>query len=361
MESEVPKESPPPPEVVVPVSQPQPQPAKKPFKLNKWHVITVVLVVVICLQAFLYLSLTTDYNSLDSEHKALLREHVALEDDYSSLESSYASLQSEHSSLQSSYSSLQNSHSSLQASYNTLQSNYDALNENYQYLQASYNSFYSDYADLRSLLDQRTLHVDVTDFIRPYDPGVSNTVLSVTGGWSSPTNWNEFWADVEDMYFWVVNNIEYRSDGLFPVLPSTPSGSVYYREEMWQFPSETLDLRQGDCEDMAILLASMIRYYNGEEYWVECIEIQGYYGGHLAVQIPVTGDQLTILDPAGNYYTQTWYGSITDEDISVEINYWLSYWRSSLGSDVHVERVFSSYMDRSFSSTSEYTTWMYGR
>jgi hypothetical protein len=112
---------------------------------------------------------------------------------------------------------------------------------------------------------------------------------------------------------------------------------------------------------MAILLASMIRFYNGQEYWVECINIRGSKGGHVGVQMPVTGDKLTILDPAGNYYTHTWSGSIDHEDISTEITDWLNYWKSDCGSDVSVEKVFSDDLEKSFSSTSEYTSWMYNR
>ena len=369
MENEVSRELPP--IVLVPEFQPK----KRLFRLHKWHVVTVVLVAVICLQAFLYLSLTTRYNTLDSKYQPLLSEHVTLEDDYSSLQSDYDSLQSSYQGLQASwnsmkssydsmqatYSSLQSDYDSLEASYDSLQSSYSSLQTSYDTLQSSFDSYYSDYANLRNLINQRALHLDIMDFVTPDNPDVSNIVLSVTGGWSNPSNWNEYWSDVKKMYDWVVNNVDYRSDGLYPVLPSTPSGSVQYEKEMWQFPSETLDLRQGDCEDMAILLTSMIRSYNDGEYWVECILITGSLGAHAAVQFPVTGDKLTILDPAGNYYTQDLYGNLDSKGISTEINNWLNHWKPSLGSDVRVYRVFSSYMDRSFSSTSEYTTWMYNR
>ena len=112
---------------------------------------------------------------------------------------------------------------------------------------------------------------------------------------------------------------------------------------------------------MAILLTSMILSYNGEKYSIECIELTGSLGSHVGVQFPVTGNKLTILDPAGNYYTQTWYSSLTSEDITTEINNWLSHWRPSLGNDVRVYSVFSNTLVKSFSSTSEYVSWMYNR
>ena len=323
MEKEVPEESPP----SVPPAE------TKRFRLNKRHVVTIVLAVIISVQLVLYLSLTTRYNSLNSQHQSLLSEHATLEDNYGS----------------------------LQSGYDSLQTNYNSLKTSYDDLESSFDSLLSDYASLRSQINQRVLHVDVMDFVTPNDSAVKAVVLQVTGGWSNLSDWDEYWSDVKEMYDWVVTNIEYRYDGLFPILPSAPSGSVEYEMEMWQFPSETLNLRKGDCEDMAILLASMIGSYNEEKYWVECITIGGSLGGHVGVQLPVANDRLTILDPAGKYYTQTPSGDITNEDISTEINDWLNHWKPSLGGDARVLGVFSSYIDMSFSSISEYISWMYSR
>ncbi len=373
MGDEVPSEAPSP---AVPVEapvpqpepQPQPKPEKKPFRLNKWHVITVALVVIIGVQALLYLSLTLQFNSMDAEHRALVSEHTTMENDYSDLQSSYSSLEASHfalqanmSSLQADYGSLESSYNSLESSYSSLQSSRDSLQTSYDALQSSYSSYTAAYANLRDLINERALQLGVMDFVTPNDPAVNSIVLSVTGGWSDPSDWNEYWSDVKEMYDWVVNNVEYRYDGLAPILPVSPSGSVEYAPEMWQFPGETLDLRQGDCEDMAILLTSMILSYNGGDYWVEVIAITSSTSGHAAVQFPVSGDQLTILDPAGNYYTHDGGGSLSSRDISTEINNWLNYWKPAMGSDVRVDRVFSNTVDRSFTSTSEYTTWMYSR
>lgn len=47
---------------------------------------------------------------------------------------------------------------------------------------------------------------------------------------------------------WVIDNVKYISDTKEQGLP-----------EFWLFPAETLKLRKGDCEDGAILLASLMR------------------------------------------------------------------------------------------------------
>jgi hypothetical protein len=66
------------------------------------------------------------------------------------------------------------------------------------------------------------------------------------------------------------------------VLPSVMSGDVEYTTEMWQFPNETLSVGRGDCEDMAILLCSLVRGYS-QDYWAECVLILSSSAGHAAV------------------------------------------------------------------------------
>ncbi len=52
---------------------------------------------------------------------------------------------------------------------------------------------------------------------------------------------------VEDCYYWVARNIKYVPDYSLGV------------SEYWQYPSQTIQRRKGDCEDFAILLCSLIR------------------------------------------------------------------------------------------------------
>ena len=94
---------------------------------------------------------------------------------------------------------------------------------------------------------------------------------------------------------------------------------------------------------------------------VEVILIQGENGVHVAVQIPVTGNEIVILDPAGQYYTSDSLNHLTSKSIDEEIENWLNYWKPSLGDDVYVYRVFSDYIDQSFNSTEEYLDWMKNR
>lgn len=91
---------------------------------------------------------------------------------------------------------------------------------------------------------QRT---DIRDFVQPDNPDV----LAVYAE-SGPNIWSSL--------DWVCRNIGYRHD----------------MAEFWQFPSETLARREGDCEDASILLCSLLE--NFTDGYVVLGSYQGY--GH---------------------------------------------------------------------------------
>jgi chaperonin cofactor prefoldin len=281
---------------------------------------------------------------LEGNKTLLAQTQTWLQGNITYYESQIAALNSQIDSLNSQITSLQDEIDSLRAAINT-----------------TFQAYVDAYLNLRDKVNQRWNHINIQPFITPQDRAVRDIVYSITGGWSNQSDWNEYWKDVKAMYNWVVNNIEYRSDGLYPILPYDPSGDLDFWNEMWQFPNETLSLRKGDCEDMAILLCSMISCYGDMRYWVECIVIESSTEGHVAVQVPVSGYKLVILDPAGNYYSHDIWGNIAFNDITTEINKWLNYWKPQMGSDVYVARVFSDYIDKTFASTNEYIAWMYSR
>ena len=249
----------------------------------------------------------------------------------------------------------------LDSQITSLQNQITNLNAQIRDLQAEYNHYVTAYQSLRDKVNQRWNQINVEPFITPQDQAVHDIVYSITGGWSNPSDWDEYWTDVKAMYDWVINNIEYRYDGLYPILPDTPYGNLDFWDEMWQFPNETLSLMKGDCEDQAILLCSMIRCYSDLRYFAEVIIIESSTSGHAAVQMPVEGDKFVILDSAGNYYTHDFGGNISPTDISQEINNWLNYWKPEMGNDVYVDRIFSDYIDKTFTSTNDYISWMYSR
>ncbi len=216
----------------------------------------------------------------------------------------------------------------------------------------------NQYVGLKQQVDVRLglTPEDRQSFITPTDSLVSAKVLEVTGGYSEDVN--EYWRDCERLYRWVVSNISYSSDSYMPLLPEIISGELIWWQEYWRIPEETLGDETGDCEDMALLLASMLLNYNEGEYPIWLLEISSSvpeYKGHMAVAFPVQGGNLAILDPAGNYYTGQ-YGALQPESISIAVNNWLSHWQREMPG-AEIVKVFSEDVYEEFSSTAEFVTW----
>ncbi|MHA1665125.1 MAG: transglutaminase-like domain-containing protein [Candidatus Njordarchaeales archaeon] len=311
-----------------------------------------VLVVLLAVESALYLELQGNYNALKVEHSKLLNDYSLLQGRYSELQSDFSRLQENYNSLKSAYSNLQSNYWSLSQEYAKLKSDYDLLKGDYEFFMETYSWIVREVN--RRLGNDWELY---RELITPNDPEVQSLVISITGGWSGFGNdWNEFWSEIKEMYDWVVNNIEYRYDGLYPELPEIPGQSILWEEDMWQLPSETLELRKGDCDDMALLLCSMIRCYVKQVYDVYVIIVHSKDWGHAAVVIPVQGGKICIVDPAGHYYTKTWWGTITQKDVDEEIYNWFNHLG---GKNTRVVRVFNEDEKVEFTSTEDFIIWIY--
>ncbi len=303
---------------------------------------------------------TTDLAKLQKDYESLQMKYYALMGNYSALEYDYQSIL-----LQNPYSLVPNPAGSGTSDTQQVLSRYQALQQMYVNLLSEYNQYVSDYLKLKSLTDQRLMQGDLKSLVTPNDPEVVSLTYNITGKIGNTTDPNSYFKDIKAIYNWVSNNIKYRDDGLYPVLPYNPgditADGLKNTDQMAQLPNETLRIRMGDCEDFAVLLTSMIRAYFDSRFLVECIWITGANAGHVAVVIPFNGDQIVILDPIRDYYSHDTLGNIALNTISTEIYNWMQIWRPSLGNDVHVYRVFSDYMDQYFNGTEEYINWMYNR
>jgi hypothetical protein len=212
------------------------------------------------------------------------------------------------------------------------------------------------YSNLRSQVNRRLGDgKDKQTFITPSDPLVSATVEAAVGSYKQDVN--QYWADCQRLYRWVVDNIKYNEDSYTPVLPEQMSGTLTWQEDYWRTPAETLNDKAGDCEDMGCLLASMLLNYNQGKFGIWVLLWQSDNSGHIAVAFPVVGGKLAILDPAGNYYTGYYSGSaLSAEDIATATNNWLSYWGKQFPNP-RVSVVFSEKLYCEFSSTQEFIDW----
>ncbi len=339
--------------------------------MNRFVITFSVLVVVGVLASVGFLGLfdansrnvkvTSDLTKLQEEYAVLQTNYYWLMGNYSFLEWNYTRLLMESPSL------VPNPGGSGMEN-DTYVSRLAALQSLYSSLKTKYDQFVANYHLLRSLTDQRLMRGNAQAFVTPFDPAVMSLMYNVTGKVGNVTSRDVYGRDIKAMYDWVNNNIKYREDGLYPALPydiaDVKLKGLRQTDQMAQFPNETLSLRTGDCEDTAVLLASMIRayFYDGNSsFTVECIWITGENAGHVAVQILFEGGKLAILDPVRDYCSHDTLGAFSLNSVSSELYSWMNIWRPSLGNDVHVYRVFSDYMDQYFNSTEAYLTWMYNR
>jgi len=312
-----------------------------------------------------YSELLGNYSSLQAEHESLKKQYEDLSGNYSSLQSQYGALSSQYSALSSSYSALLGNYSSLQSSYNELGREYSSLNasygallSNYTNLSAKYDSFIEWYDGLREEVNMRIVpnETEWEEFVTPNDFHVNLEEILITGGWSDPGNWTEYWDDVYSLYDWVNENIYYSYDSPEPLLPSI-GGKLEWFSDYWRFPNETLAKRTGDCEDMANLLASMISAYGGGKYYVWVMLVSFDDAAHAAVALPAEGGKLAILDPAGGYYTNL-NGELTPKDASVALQEFFDYWRQQGYTNGSVYAIYSDSEYREFTSTQEFISYV---
>jgi hypothetical protein len=219
-----------------------------------------------------------------------------------------------------------------------------------------YLNQYQEYLRMRMEVNRRLGDTcdDRKTFVTPTDPSVASRVLAITGGFSSDPS--EQWSDYEALYEWVRTNIKYSYDSRVPMLPAIPSASLLsWQKDYFRIPSETLEDETGDCEDMAILLASMIMNYTQSRYACWVILWHSQDSGHAAVAMPVAGGNLTILDPAGNQII----GPGGHQSISATTTQWLGKWPSESG--IYVSGIFSDTECIEFANTAEFVTWASSR
>lgn len=273
------------------------------------------------------------------------------------LETSLANLKTENDDLKDELSLVKGERASLSRQKTSLQAEYDTMEDNRDALKASNASLQAGYEQIRHAINlkQAMYPHERRQFVMPYDTGLDGLVANVTGGYSGDVN--EQWQDYERMYDWVVANIRYSYDSPLPIMPASPTSYLSWREEYWRTPSQTIEAETGDCEDMALLLASMILNYTNERYPVWIILWTSDESAHAAVAFPVQGEKLTILDPAGKYYTGGY--SLGSLSIADAVSGWLAEWSSQPGT--HVSAVFDISFYESFTSTSEFVNWALAR
>lgn len=211
------------------------------------------------------------------------------------------------------------------------------------------------YAKLRKEANRRAgLGDDRMSFVTPDAPAVASLVQELTGGYSEDPA--EYWKDIEVLYRWVTQNIEYYPDTYAPLLPEFIGDELTWVNDFWRMPEETLKDRVGDCDDMVTLLVSMLMRYNQQRYAVWAIEIGNKERGHVGVALPVGKGMLTILDPTIRYATGSSESGIGSKPTATALGNWLARWSQELPG-AEVRAVFNSTFCKEFGSTQEFLVW----
>jgi len=114
---------------------------------------------------------------------------------------------------------------------------------------------------------------------------IKNTIIDLYSG--------NFKNDIFALTKWVHTNIKYVND---PPYPRIFAGNISFVNDVWQSSIETLQLRQGDCEDLAALLAAFIKsvYPTSEVYVIVVGSSESF--GH-AASLVFYEDVGYLLDP----------------------------------------------------------------
>jgi len=192
-------------------------------------------------------------------------------------------------------------------------------------------------------------------FVTPCDPAVQATVNAVTYGRVDPVKDEDLRLYLRMLFDWVSVNVKPSRDPPYPVLPGNPSSGASFIDEVWQYPNETLSLRNGDCEDAATLLLSMVRFYS-PRLRAACLIVEGVKGGHAAVLVSKDGN-VAILDPGLYYCTRDEAGLLAFRSLVEELDRWLPMVEERVGANAQVTALFSDAELARFRSTNEFIAY----
>jgi hypothetical protein len=259
------------------------------------------------------------------------------QNELSKLDADYIALIGNYSAIISIYSDLDLAQFNLIIQRNLLTSYFRSLNDSYNDLKEYYKGLSKNVSDLYDLLYSYSRIPQA--FSRTLNEvAISKTETAVMSATSGST---DIWSSYEKIYQYIVTNIAYAEDIDMPY-PSTywhinigesdfitNFTMTSYRNYV-QTPDLTLSIKQGDCDDQAVLAYAMIKYYMkyvvGSEDLLYIAQADLDDGtSHLAVFVPVQGGELCILDPSSDYLTSTWSG-FTSKQALLELRNYSSYW-----------------------------------
>jgi hypothetical protein len=133
---------------------------------------------------------------------------------------------------------------------------------------------------------------------------------------------------------------------------------LFNSNNYWQKASETLNRKEGDCEDWSIAVVSLIKYYNPE---LDCYALQ--WQDHISVLCYNEGSY-SMIDQANTKVTgvlQKGDGQINEIENKAKLREMLNTYFSSFGfapGEQEIQAVFDDNSSQSFDNQEEFINWM---
>jgi len=226
-------------------------------------------------------------DSLQMKYDTLFTDNTSLEQEHSSLKSSYESLEASNNLLNKNYNDLQAEHSRQITAYNSLQTDYKSLQTAHLELQADYVNKAAEYNTLlKTALQPPYVSISGREIIWAWiDSG------RVIHYWELPIDTYRYWIERPEptqrvnlnTTNGVVSMVDFRPymvpdtfRNVIPPIASKYTDGIAFAKEMFnlvtsltvyssdigetpRWPAETMTEAGGDCEDVAILFAALLK------------------------------------------------------------------------------------------------------
>jgi len=291
--------------------------------------------------------------SLFDDKTELEEDIIDLEDDIIDLEDEYQAVQTVNTKLNSDLAQLENENRGLTYELNDANENWMSLSDHVLEFR---DELYS-YCVLNESFPRIFSSIELDK--------IADKVEVVTRGGG------DIWDGLNSIHKYVRDEVDYVYDSEVPVIstyryygddddPLLVDFETQYRQNMYQSLDFTVEYEQGDCDDQAMLEYAMIKYYQRyileAEYRLYLVYMGWEDSAHLTVFQPVQGDNICILDPAGQYQTGTTrslsQNSIRDELMKYQ-NHWYDEYGAILELSFWVVDIDTGSYDESFSGSLE--------
>ena len=272
--------------------------------------IACVLAILLLFSCFQYNILNSEYMSLYNRYHDLKSKYEELREDYQKAVSKLKTISEENAGLRENYTRLIESYEKLRLQYDDVESRYEDLKEKYSNLVSKYSEINVSLPKIKKRLEEISDRIltpsdRIPDMLKQASPAMVKDIVYRELELRAETPPE---IKAKKVLEWIMLNLHYSDDDFHQYLIDNRLESY---QDFLSLPNETLVRGGGDCEDLAVLVYTMLKAVlkKGEQIYI--VQITGRGLRHVGV-IYELEDKFMILDPAGGY--------VTDAKISLEMS-----------------------------------------